>query len=79
MSAVTSQGHAAAVAELTSDDELAREVLGVASMFTAAVTGLAGELRDGRPELAAHLEQLAAEVAGCVLDAVGAWPQAGRR
>lgn len=77
MSAVTARRPASL--GLASDDELARELLSAASMFTAAVTALAGGLQEGRPELAAHLEQLAAEVAGCVLDAVGAWPQAGRR
>ena len=61
------------------DDQLARELLTAASGFTGEVLSLAASARVRQPELAAHLEQLAAEVAGCVLEAVGAWPLAGRR
>ena len=61
------------------DDQLARELLTAASGFTGEVISLAASARDWRPELAAHLEELAAEVAGIVLDAVSAWPVSGRR
>jgi hypothetical protein len=61
------------------DDELARELLTAACAFTGEVISLAASARYRRPELAAHLEQLAAEVAGIVLDAVRAWPVSGRR
>ena len=61
------------------DDQLARELLTSASGFTGEVLSLAVSVRDRRPELAAHLEQLAAEVAGSVLDAVSAWPVPGIR
>lgn len=61
------------------DDQLARELLAAASAFTGEVLSLAAWVRGWRPELAAHLEDLAAEVAGSVLDAVSAWPVSGRR
>lgn len=61
------------------DDELARELLTAASAFTGEVISLAASAPVRRPELAAHLEELAAEVAGSVLDAVSAWPVSGRR
>jgi len=62
------------------DDQLARELLTTASAFTSEVLSLAAGARvQRRLELAAHLEQLAAEVAGTVLDAVSAWPVAGMR
>jgi hypothetical protein len=61
------------------DDQLARELLTAASAFTGEVISLSASARVRRPELAAHLEDLAAEVAGSVLDAVSAWPVSGRR
>lgn len=61
------------------DDQLARELLTAASAFTGEVISLAASARVRWPELAAHLEDLAAEVAGSVLDAVSAWPVSGRR
>lgn len=61
------------------DDQLARELLTVASAFTGEVITLATRARGRQPELAQHLEGLAAEVAGCVLDAVSAWPVCGRQ
>jgi hypothetical protein len=61
------------------DDQLARDLLTAASAFTGEVISLAASARVLRPELAAHLEELTAEVAGIVLDAVSAWPVSGRR
>jgi len=61
------------------DDRLARELLTAASAFTGEVISLSASVRACRPELAVHLEELAAEVAGVVLDAVSAWPARGRR
>jgi len=61
------------------DDRLARELLAAASGFTGEVIALAASTRGRQPELAAHLEELAAEVAGSVLDAVSAWPLRRRR
>lgn len=61
------------------DDQLARELLTAASAFTDEVLSLAADKSVLRPELVAHLEHLAAEVAGVVLDAVDAWPVARRQ
>ena len=61
------------------DDQLARGLLTAATVFTGEVIALAASARRRRPELAAHLEELAAEVAGVVLDAVSAWPALGER
>jgi hypothetical protein len=59
------------------DDRLARELLTAASAFTGEMISLADRARGRQPELARHLEELAAEVAGSVLDAVSAWPALG--
>ena len=63
----------------SSDDALARDLLGAAGFFTGQITALAARLRTSRPELADHLNQLAAEVAGAVLEAVRTWPVSGNR
>ncbi len=61
------------------DDALARGLLTAASVFTGEVISLSASARVCRPELAAYLEELAAEVAGVVLDAVSGWPAQGER
>jgi hypothetical protein len=61
-----------------SDDELARELLGAAQSFTGNLTAVATRLHDRRPELAGHLNQLAADIAGAVLEAIRTWPVPGR-
>jgi hypothetical protein len=61
------------------DDRLARDLLRAASVFTGEVLALASGACRSDSELGVHLEELAAEVAGSVLDAISAWPVCGRQ